>query len=84
MTDKDPYSIGFRPSDGGVNTNGITKSLPPMLKDRRHSKTMTKYGNNIKTILTNSTDNHFDCVLLLVKVKKKGNSSLCIFYDIFC
>ncbi len=45
--------------------------LPPMLKDRRHSKTMTENGLYIQTILTKRTDFQTDRVLLLGQEPEK-------------
>ena len=45
--------------------------LPPMLKDRRHSKKMTKNGLDIQTLSTKRTDKQSDLVLLLGQVTEK-------------
>jgi hypothetical protein len=45
--------------------------LPPMQKDRRHRKTMTKNGLDIQTIATKRTDIQTDRILLLGQVTEK-------------
>ena len=65
------FSGGRQFSSPKSPTSCSCKPLPPMLKDRRHSKTMSENGLNILTLSTKQTDFQDDRVLLLGQMTEK-------------